>query len=302
MPISNFSNGISNNFTMREFPILDLQNGKANVFWVDSNKGSDGNRGTFIHPFATLDYAIGRCTANQGDKIFVAAGHVETITSATALVLDIAGIEIIGLGTKENRPVYTFTTATAASVVISANDIYISNLVFKGNIASQVTILDCNAKRTVIDNCYFTEGTAQPLTHIDINGGGANACDGIKIINCTFNAPTANATAAIELGEVADSVIIDNCSIWGDFSDAGIHNPTGKILTNLTIINSTISNNQTGDHAIELVSACTGIAQNLYMYADAFATAFDPGALKCFETYSVSAADVNGRLNPVVET
>lgn len=303
MPISNYRNGFKLGHTSREIPILDMQSKNGNVFWVDSNTGSNGNTGTFDAPFATIDYAIGRCTASQGDKIFVSPGHAESIVAATGMVADIAGISIIGLGLNDSRPTITFTTATAASVVVSANDVYIGNMIFKCNIASQVTMIDCNAKRTIIDGCYFTEGTQTGLTFIDINGGAANACDGVEVVNCDFNAPTAgNYTGAIELGEVADRVKIHECTIYGDFDDAGIHNPTGKVLTNLTLANNVISNLQTGDHAIELVSACTGMAYNLYMYTDTYATTFDPGSLKCFECYSVSSIDKNARLNPVVET
>ena len=32
--------------------------------------GSDGNPGTFNAPFGTLDYAIGRCTANWGHYFY----------------------------------------------------------------------------------------------------------------------------------------------------------------------------------------------------------------------------------------
>jgi len=302
MPITSYPHGFAHGVAIQGMPIIYTRNPRANVYWVDSIHGSNGNSGTEKYPFATIDYAIGRCTANQGDIIFVAPGHAETIIAATGMVADIAGISIIGQGNEVNRPHITFATDTAASVVISANDVRISNMMFTCNIASQVTMLDCNAKRTIIDNCYFTEGTAQGLTFIDINGGGANACDGIKVDHCTFNAPTAGANAAIELGEVADSIIISNCEAFGDFADAAIHNPTGKVLTNLTIKDCILSNLQTGDHAIELVSACTGIAARNFLYADAFATAFDPGSLKCFECYSVSSVDKNARLNPVVET
>ena len=45
--------------------------------------GSNGNNGLSPKtPFATIDYAIGRCTANRGDTIYVMPGHWETLTTA----------------------------------------------------------------------------------------------------------------------------------------------------------------------------------------------------------------------------
>jgi len=191
MPTSNYPHGFANGVTIHEFPYVDTQNANGNVFWVDSVKGSNGNKGTFKSPFATIDYAVGRCTANQGDKIYVAAGHAETIIAATGLVADVAGISIIGLGNGTNRPTLTFATSTAASVVVSAANVAISNIRFICNIASQVTVIDCNSTGTTISDCYFAEGSATGLTFIDVNGGAANACDGVQVVNCEFSNPTA---------------------------------------------------------------------------------------------------------------
>ena len=48
-------------------------------------------------------------TAAVGDTIIVMPGHVETIATAGALALDVAGISIVGLGNKRNRPIIDFT-------------------------------------------------------------------------------------------------------------------------------------------------------------------------------------------------
>lgn len=304
---ANYPSGFAKGHTSMEIPLVDIQNSDGNVFWVDSTNGlasdSAGGRGTFKYPFATIDYAIGRCSANNGDKIIVAAGHAESVASATDLVADIAGISIIGMGIGENRPVITFTTVDTAVLDITGADVRISNILFKGNIANQAKMIDLSAKRIRIDNCKFMEGSATGLEFIDINGGVANACDGAVISNNEFYAPTAgNYNSAIELAEANDTITIENNTIWGDFDDGCIHNPTGATVTNLTIKNNILSNLQSGQHAIELVSACTGVAANNFMYTDTYATTFDPGALACFENYSVSSVDKNGRLNPVVET
>ncbi|KKL11459.1 hypothetical protein LCGC14_2545630, partial [marine sediment metagenome] len=70
----------------------------GNIFWVDSGAGSNGNAGTFNKPFATLDFAIGRTTANHGDEIHLKPGHAETLTAASDIDFDVAGITVIGHG------------------------------------------------------------------------------------------------------------------------------------------------------------------------------------------------------------
>jgi len=302
MPLSHYPHGFPNGVSIKDIPFNILTNPLAKTFWVDSNNGSNGNKGTDKAPFATIDYAVGRCTANRGDTIYVAAGHAETIITATQLVVDVAGISIIGLGNEGDRPLITFATADTALVPVNAANVRISNIEFTCHIASQAIMMDLNSERITIDNCHFREGTQPPVIMIDITGSGANVCDGIIIRNCKFYSPTAGSNEAIALKEVNNRITISDCTVWGDFANGCIANPTGKVLTDLTIANCTLTNLQTGDHAIELVSACTGVIQNVFMYTDTYATTIDPGAMACFECYSVSSVDKNARLNPVVES
>lgn len=83
---------------------------QGNSFFVDSGDGSDSNSGkSWAHALATLDAAINKCTANQGDKIIIAEGHSESYTTTGAkAVFDIAGVEVICLGKGSNRPTFSF--------------------------------------------------------------------------------------------------------------------------------------------------------------------------------------------------
>ena len=76
MPISNYPGGFNNGVAIQGMPVLNNYSG--NIFWVDSGTGSNGNKGTFNKPFATVDYAISQCTANNDDQVHVKAGHAET--------------------------------------------------------------------------------------------------------------------------------------------------------------------------------------------------------------------------------
>jgi hypothetical protein len=277
--MSNYPSGFSGGVAIRGLPVLNTHGG--HVFWVSSTDASAGD-GTFVRPFRTIDQAVGACTAGRGDLILVKPNHAETLTAAAGIDADVAGITIMGLGNGDDMPTITFTTATTADVDIDADNIAIKGIRFVCGIDSQAALIDVNAKNFTLEGCEFLESSATGLTCVDINGGGANACDGFKILNNRFLCLTAaNWDRAIELGEVAANGEISGNVIVGDFDDAGIHNPTGKVLTNLTVRGNIVRNDQSGQHAIELVSAVTGQAFDNRFVTDAQATSFDAGALSC---------------------
>jgi hypothetical protein len=281
----------------------------GNVFFVDSGHAAavdsttnglgQGTAPTL--PFATIDFAIGACTANNGDVIYVMPGHAETLTAASAIDVDVAGVSIIGLGNGAARPTITMNHVDA-TVELAAANCLLKNILFKVT-ADSTIVLDVNAADCTIEDCEFRYGTGKEwVTCIDVNGGAANACDRTKIIGCVFQSPVAGAANCIGLDEVADMVLIERCVFRGDFSDAAIHNPTGKVLTRLCIKDCDIENTQTGDHAVELVSACTGTLIRNFYSTNALATAVDPGACFSFECYACHQADKNGVLTPGVDS
>ena len=167
MALSNFPQGFTNGVTIRGIPIVQLHPGK--VFYVNNSTvlaengvgGSDGNPGTLQRPFSTIDYAIGRCTAGRGDIILVMPGHAETVTSATMINMDVAGVAIIGLGTGSSRPTLTFTTANTATIPVSAANMTIKNFLFVGNflsIAAAITV--AAAPDFSIEDCEFRDTSA----------------------------------------------------------------------------------------------------------------------------------------------
>lgn len=270
----------------------------GNVFFVNSSTGTDssGHGHSPDAPLATLDYAVGRCTANNDDVIVVMPGHAETISATATLTLDVAGITIIGIGKGAARPTFTFATSTAATVDIDAASVHIENLLFVNNIDGQLIVIDINAADVTVQACEFREGSAkQWATGIDV---GADRC---RILDCTFRSAAAGADNAIKLTAAKDGIEIRRCKVWGDFTDACIHNPTGTVCTNLTISDCELTNLQTGDHSIELVSACTGnLIRNLYHNDMTQQTGCDPGSCFSFECYHDDAIDTSGILCPAV--
>lgn len=271
---------------------------------VHPNRSATGP-GTIDAPFSTIDAAIGYCDASKGDIILVAPGHTETVSAAAGINVDVAGISIIGLGQGALRPTITLS-AVASTVAIGAASCTLRNLLFL--VSEDATIvLDVNAADTTIEDCEFRNSASkEAVTWIDINGGAANACDRTTIRRCKFRCPAVGSDRAIELGEVADSVTIEDCDIFGDFGDACIHNITGKVLTRLSIRRCSLTNTQSGDHAIELVSACTGVIEwctaNSTLSAVGTRTGIDPGACFVNECYgSDGVGDVSGVNNPAYD-
>ena len=201
MPRSNFPRGFAEGVTIRGVPLIQTNPGQ--VYWVYNGTalmtgqigGSDGNKGTFDQPFSTLDYAVSRCVADRGDIIFVKPGHAETIATATALAIDVAGVAVIGLGRGSNRPTFNLT-ATASTITMSANNCAFWNCLVTGGVDAIVAVYsvsgaDCSLQLNYRDvtgqctDCVLTTAAANRL-YIDVNdydgatAAGTNA--GIAIV------------------------------------------------------------------------------------------------------------------------
>lgn len=278
-----------------------LSEGVPRTFFVDSGSSRANALNTGLepyYPFATVAQATGAAEANRGDTVYIMAGHAETYSAA--YVFNKAGVTYIGLGTGPSRPTFTSATSTGAKFQLTAVGVVLVNLLLVTGIDSQAIVIDVDSTDCeIVDVDLRASASAQYIIGVDINGGGANACDRTKILGGYHACVTAGASESVELGEVADGVVIDGLTVYGDFADACIHNPTGKVLTNLTIKNSILTNLQTGDHSIELVSACTGLlAYNLYKNDMTQATGTDPGSCFSFQCFHDDVIDTNGILCP----
>lgn len=287
--------------------IADLVAHPGDIYFVRSTAPGAGD--TTGHgrspdaPFATIDYAIGQCTANNGDVIYVLPGHAETVSAAAGIDFDVAGVKVVGLGAGAARPTITMS-AVASTIHFDAIGSHLENVLVK--VEHDCTIvIDVDKADCVIKAVEFRARTAATarewVTCIDVAGAGANACDRLQVLDCIFTTPTAGADNCIGLDEVADGVVISGCHFWADCNDAPIHNPTGKVLTNLKIQRCFIANLQTGDHSIELVSACTGaLIENYYHNNMTQQTGVDPGSCFSFECYQDDVIDTSAILTPAI--
>src|SRR5438128_1210094 len=82
--------------------LADARFAPGNVFFVQSthsNAGDSAGHGQSPDaPFATINYAVSQCTANQGDLVVVLPGHVETVIAAAGTNLNVAGVTVLGIG------------------------------------------------------------------------------------------------------------------------------------------------------------------------------------------------------------
>ena len=108
--------------------------------------------------YTTLNLAVSNCVAGRGDIIFVLPGHTETISSATALLLNIAGVTIVGLGNGASRPTFTLDTAATTRIPVSAANITFRNCIFINNFADIATVfLLTTAPGFIVDSCEFRD-------------------------------------------------------------------------------------------------------------------------------------------------
>jgi hypothetical protein len=199
------------------------------VFFVDSTHAakSDSEGAGFSPdaPFATLDYAIGQCTASKGDVIFVMPGHAENVTAASGITLDVAGIKVIGIGHGALRPTFTFTTATTATIVISAASVYLENLIFKNGIDALEKMLSITGADCTLQGCEVRDNNASfQVTDAIVTTAAA---DRLRILDHVHRANGGKTGAATHIKIVGgnDHIIIPR---WmdGDVSTAIIQNVT----------------------------------------------------------------------------
>lgn len=275
--MTNFPNGFQNGITIRNVPI-EIPN-PGQVFWVNSTTvlpqgsagPSNGNPGTYLKPFSTLDFAIGRCLANRGDVIYLMPGFVETIGAVAAVDLDVAGITVIGLGTGTLQARLDFT-ATAGTVEVNANNISIINVNFHANVPAVVVGLNILTLATdlLVSGCSFdVETTTTDEFLISVNLGVG--CDRCIIEDCIIDQGLGAAVHAIKYVGATAGGTIRGCRIVGDYATANI----GGITTlstelyfedNLLIQGTSLALN--AQPVIEMLTGTGGVVRNCDILCD----------------------------------
>lgn len=303
MGATNFPNGLTS-FGMPILPGLPPTTGS--VFFVHSGTGSNGNNGTSAdRPLATIDYAIGLCTANKGDVIVVMPGHAETISAAGGITADVAGISIIGLGNGTNRPTLSFSN-TASTFAISAANVTVQNLRVTSTVDEMVKMFYVTAAYCTLDRIeHFETASAQTIQFLLTT----SAADYLTVQNCYHYQANAANSAQLWLQLVG----VDNARILNNTFILALRNANTSAVINAStaVVNAQIAGNtilQTGGttqvSAILLTSGSTGfvhdnrVAAAVTTLAGTVALANAYGA----ENYVLNTVNKSGILDPVADS
>jgi stress response protein SCP2 len=269
------------------------------VFWVDSGNGSNGNKGTFDRPFATVNYAIGRCTANSGDQIHVKPGHTEAIIAAGSITCEVAGVTIIGHGFGADRPKFTWGTDTAATINQTAVDYRWVNCRFVSNILNVAEGFNIDASGFELWNCEVRD-TSSILTFINFIGV-ADTCGRVKLIGNNMTGDGVTNDSFINLaGTHDDVVILDNYMAYSAIQTSTV----ALIVSTTTCTNIIIKYNDfatlsaAGKFIVLAGTANTGVVAYNSFQSDADQTAAEDAAgvdvtgCTAYENYFSSGADL----------
>jgi len=274
MGLTHFPNGVSS-FGMPVIgtsPIMTT----GSIFFVDSgntsaggdavNKGSDPST-----PYLTIDYAVGKCTADKGDVIFVMPGHVEDLALGASIDADVAGISIIGLGVGPSRPRIDYNGNTAL-FIIGASGVTVANLTFRPSVtvvSNAISIEPSNTDTRLLDLEVIPgedgAGVDEFLNAIVVRSGGHRTIvDGFRY---SHHASVTGSQSAIHLVDASDRVHISNFWIEGSGAGwvAGIRGIT-TASTRILIENGMITCDD--EPGIEFLTATTGSISNVTIFSD----------------------------------
>lgn len=192
-----------------------------------------------VRYFSTLAAVVAAGIANR-DTVYVVPGHTETISSATALSLSVAGMQIVGLGIGSLRPTITLDTATTATINVTAANIRIENFIFVANFAAIASLFTLTAAKDFqLSNCEYRD-TSAILNFVAIvtTDTTSNDADGLTMDNCRRMGlgATTNTTIVSMLGTNDRLFIRDNYFAHAAVTGGGLMIiATGKVVTNASI-------------------------------------------------------------------
>jgi len=254
------------------FSVKDAAECPGNVFWVGSNitGATDGagygrNPGT---PFATLVYAETQCLTQRCDTIYVMQNHTETWTHSTGaaiLTLDVANLQIIGLG-RSTRPIFLIDGHANNYISITGADTTIKNCQFESGAADVAKAVLVAAAGVRFDGCHFLDSTAGENFLFSIMTTAA--ADEMEVEKCTFISIDASVDAFIHLVGACNGVRILHNYMNGPCVTSLIEAITNPCLDIHICHNHLRSLTEGNDLAglVDLVASSTGIIHDNLCY------------------------------------
>jgi len=249
--------------------------------------------------FTTIDAAIGACTANAGDIIYVLPGHTEAVTS-TSIACDVAGVSIIGLGSGANKPQLTFG-ATSSTVNVTAANCKFKNLRCVAGVGDVVTAFlhATAAQNTVYEDIEFTQSSTFNFINC-YTLGAANISDG-----CRWERNFLRTTDAGQLALCVTAAAHDNLKFYNNYvshaaAAAGLLTGGAADFLGLDVRGNFVQTGQT-DGSVGVLVITTGTASSGHIVdndmktADAAANVAIPIASKVYAARNyIAGADEVG--------
>jgi hypothetical protein len=177
------------------------------------------------------------------------------------LALDVAGITVIGLGNKRNRPKINFTTAVGASMKVSAANVWMENFRFTGGIDALTNPIHVDAADFTLDDWVYDDVTGQ-ATDCVLTTANANR---MELAFFEYDGDTAAGTNAGIALVGGDGIKIHDFIMDGNFA-VGFIDVRTTATTDLKVWNvpSFRTRNSADIFLVDTITASTGtIGPNL---------------------------------------
>lgn len=173
--------------------------GQSIVAYVRATQADGDTADIAAKRYTTLNAALAVCRAGLGDTVVVLPGHTENFASADSLSNLKAGTQIVGLGSGNLRPQFTWSAA-ASTVLIDVANVTLENCILLMSGPSGTTAITVAAPMTV-SAAGFTLKNCRIETSIDADQ---------------------LATIAITTTSDADDMTVDDCFIHGASDGTGV--------------------------------------------------------------------------------
>jgi hypothetical protein len=208
-----------------------------------------------VRVYTTIQAAVNATSAGRGDVVAVLPGFDYTLAGADSW--NKAGVNVIGLGAGNSRPIIRYT-AIGSTIDVGANNVHIKNLTFLADADSVARGLDLDSgfSGAVVENCVFDydTNTSNFTTMLRVAQGNSVIQD-----NEFLAEDTAGCGKGVEiLGGYSDFLKVRRNFFYGQFDTVGdttnnaaaiaiavVHDSGDTILSGVEIAENTIVSTDT---------------------------------------------------------
>ena len=207
-------------------------------------------------PTTLNDALVTKATA--GDTVYALAGSAVTLTASQAM--SVAGVKLVGLGNRRNRPLIT-GNGVIDCINVTGSNCHIDNIIFDEALAAITSNINIDAADFVLSNCeMLCGGGGNTNALITLAGSSSKAI----IEDCKFIVTSNGPTIAISIETTSNGVIIrnnlfDGMSATNQWDTAAINSTVAH--TNCLIEGNTF---RYGTAMVVATSVSTTVRNNIY--------------------------------------